>query len=158
MLTVEKLEKSEEFTEARFGPVFREMELAVPKDVGYPGLNFDHVKEEWQKFMQANIAETWAAVDEKTGETVGCLGAMLLEDFYTGTKAFFELFWFLRRDWRKTGAGMALFRAFESCARERGATEIWAGASRFHDEILMSALYERLGFTYWGSNYRKALL
>jgi GNAT superfamily N-acetyltransferase len=80
----------------------------------------------WTAFLRSGNAAIFASRDdaeEKPGMITGAIGGILHPDLYDGSRTIAdEFFWFARPEHR--GAGVALYRAFEAWARERGASEI----------------------------------
>jgi GNAT superfamily N-acetyltransferase len=80
----------------------------------------------WTAFLSSGNAAIFAArngAGEKPGMITGAIGGIVHPDLYDAARLVAdEFFWFARPDHR--GAGVALYRAFEQWARERGASEI----------------------------------
>jgi GNAT superfamily N-acetyltransferase len=144
-----RLLSEDEFTAELVRSIFTEVAGPVPAT-----LNVSHVVEEWSSLMRSGIASTWAA--EVRGETVGLLGALFIDEFFTGRPMAMEQFWFVLKAHRGS-ASLRLFKAFEEEATRRGVETIWAGSNVWHSPDRMKNLYERKGFRLWGATYRKAV-
>lgn len=149
-----KLLAPEDFTAELVAPVFEEVASAVPGSDLPDKLDVGWVVKEWGELMRAGYAETWAW-ELHDGQTVGLLGGLFLREFFTGQPMAMEQFWFVAREYRRTRIGLYLLKAFEAEAARRKVKTIWAGSNRYHDPGRMMKLYQRLGYKWWGSTFRK---
>lgn len=141
----------ENFSEELACPIFEETGADVPAAHGV--MDARGMVAQWKGLLQANMGKTWVVWDGDT--PVGLLGALFMNDFYSGKPMALELFWFVRKAWRKTRAALLLFRAFEDEARLRRCDTTWAGTNTFTSPLELGKFYARNGFTYWGATFRK---
>ena len=116
-------------------------------------------------FNLARFVEVWtillsggraAIFAERRGAVVGAIGGILHPDLYDPSREVAdEFFWFVLPEHR--GAGVALYRAFERWARERGAHQIQMCHLTDVMPAKVSRFYERAGFQPIETRYAKEL-
>ena len=112
----------------------------------FPGCVLDVDAEEPELRRPASSFEGFWVVEAATS-IVGC-GALKREGRETGGGRFSLCKLYLDRDWRGHGLGRALIERIESCASERGASELelWSD-TRFE---VAHGVYQRMGFRQTG--------
>jgi hypothetical protein len=153
MIEVTSITRPEDFTIDKVYEIFREVGERFPPEHG--SINIAHMVNEWQKMLQAKLGITWLATEG--GKPVGVLGMLVLTDFYTGRKMAFEQFWFVLESHRRGGAGLKLFKRFESAASKLCCETVWAGYNLINSPPGLKELYKRKGFLEWGATFRKVI-
>jgi GNAT superfamily N-acetyltransferase len=94
---------------------------------------------------------------EDEGKIVGVLAGSVAPHFFNYSNIFFqENMWYVRKEFRRKGGGILLYRALVRRCRERGIRRIVFG----HTKIMKNEfekLYGKLGLTYLESHYEKVL-
>ena len=151
MITVESIDKPEEFKVDLVYEIFKEVGDRFPPELAV--INIPHMVSEWKKFLASGIARTWLA--RRDGKPVGVLGALYIQDFYTAKQMVFEYFWFVLEAERKSGAGLRLYRHFKKTWK--GADTVWMGQNNINSPEGLERFYEREGFMNWGTTFRKVI-
>jgi hypothetical protein len=142
-----------EFTKELVGPVFRDVYDRAPGEENR--LDLDHFSSTWRGMMKVGFARAWAI--EVDGKTIGLLGALFVEDLFTGLPTAMAMFWFVLTPFRGVGAGHALWKCFEAEARRLGCRTIWGGSTKWSFPEVMKERHRKNGLELNGSNYRKVL-
>jgi GNAT superfamily N-acetyltransferase len=96
----------------------------------------------WTQWLESGIGVMFLA--EENGEIIGGLGGVKHPEPYSGELIASEFFWFVRQAHR--GAGLRLYKAFESWAREQGCSYIRMVHLLDSMPEKLNRVYERLGF------------
>lgn len=115
--------------------------------------DMDRFTQFWGTYLKAGIGAVFV-LDEGRG-IAGTIGGVLFPEPYSGELVATEMFWFVSSGSR--GGGVALYRAFERWARERGCTALrMVHLSDSMPEKLRD-FYSRLGFQEIETHYSKPL-
>ena len=96
-----------------------------------------------------------ALVAEKGGRIVGTIAGFVTEHWFGPSKFAADLTVFLAPEWRGGSIFIKLLRRFEDWAQSAGAAELVLGISTGIDPAVTGAMYERLGYTSYGTSYVK---
>jgi GNAT superfamily N-acetyltransferase len=153
MITIESISDSKDFTIDLVYEIFKEVGDRFPPEHGT--INIAHMVNEWKKFLNAGIGTTW--LPPRDGKPIGVMGALFVEDFYTGRRMAFEHFWFVLEKERRGNAGLKLFREFEREYKRQKCHTAWAGFNYINSPKGLDKFYERKGFLRWGATFRKVI-
>lgn len=88
-------------------------------EANYPeGFSLDRFCKVWAPLISTGTGEV--LISETTdGELTGALGVAFIEDGFSGVPVAMENFWYVRKPFRNTRAGLNLFFGFEEAGRAR---------------------------------------
>lgn len=95
----------------------------------------------WAQMISVGIGVIYVLGEERIE---GALGGMVYPEPYSGDLVATEFFWFVRPGHR--GGGMALYRAFESWARERGCSQLRMVHLADSMPEKLDRVYRRMGY------------
>ncbi len=126
--------KPEDFDE-RYAPIVEE----VVKNASYWKFDANYFFPHWRKLMKLGLARTWEAPG-------AILGALIVENLYSGAKTALVVFWFSKEEGRQ---GKHTLKLMETAIREvkkAGAVSIASSAYFKLNGKKMNRLYKILGF------------
>ncbi len=91
-------------------------------------------------------------VAESDNKLIGGIMAMVIEHFFGHDKSSVDFVLFVEPDYRDSKTAMLLIKRYINQARGKGAVDIGIGNST--GPATIGKLYERMGFTLVGGNYR----
>lgn len=91
--------------------------------------------------------------ETKLGNVVGMLGLIKFFQPFSGERWVSELFWWVDKNFRATGAAYRLLRAGELWSREQGAVRL----SMVAPDETVKDIYRRWGYTEYESSFYKKL-
>lgn len=100
--------------------------------------------------------EIYVAYEEKTSEAVGMVGLVFAPDIFAGDMVAYEAFWYIRKEDRGDGLGVAILEFAERAAKRRGANRIhMISLASLGPEV--AELYLSKGYTELETIYHKHL-
>ena len=99
----------------------------------------------------------YAFLLEDEGCIVGILAGVVAPHFFNYENFYFhENMWFVKKDYRRSGGGLMLYRACVQRCHEKGIKRLVFGHTiQMKDEF--EKIFKSLGFTYLESHYEKVL-
>jgi len=98
------------------------------------------------------MREGFAMVGDVNDEVVGCLLGAENAPWFSSQKRASDLFTYVDPDYRRTGLGLRLYRAFRAWAHERN-LKVSLGQLTGVETERMERLFERFGLTKMGASY-----
>lgn len=98
----------------------------------------------------------WIVTHDDT--VVGCMCVYITEYYFAHAKLAQDLAVFVQPGHRNARIALMMLDRAEKWAREQGAHSLVLGVTAPHDPRPIGKLYERSGYTTWGSVYRKEFL
>jgi len=115
-------------------------------EADYPGgFSLDRFCKVWAPLIASDRGEVLIA-ETNEGELAGAIGVAFIEDGFSGHPVAMESFWYVRKQFRSTRAGLNLFFGFENAGRARKVKKyvmvhlVALGAEKLH------AFYESQGY------------
>lgn len=142
-VTVQRIERPEDA--AYCMPLLREF-FKDTRQAAYTALNEQAVEALLQSLIEdVTRGAVFAAIEDR--QLVGVTGAMLYPLWFspehlTGQ----EMFWYVRKERRKSKAGKKLFQALEDWAREQGASSFSMMSLSHLDEKRVGQMYASKGY------------
>lgn len=115
--------------------------------------SLERFREIWGELLKTPAAVIFA--DVRSDGLAGVIGGLAHREIYSDRMIAEEFFWFVREAQR--GSGIALYRAFERWARERGAAEIHMAHLFDSMPDKVAKFYLRAGFEPVEMRYKKSL-
>ena len=107
----------------------------------------------WTDAIESGYGVVFIAEDN--GQILGTIAGMAHQDIYSSEMVASEFFWFVKESSR--GGGIALYRAFESWAREQGCKSIQMVHLLDSMPEKVGHFYKRMGFEAVEVRYSKSL-
>ena len=90
-------------------------------------------------------------------QIVGGMGVLIVQDDWSDHRFAPETFWFLRPEYRCSTAALRCLREAEQWIRAAAVRDFRVAAFHGEDFDSLSAIYQRLGFVPWRTEFRKEL-
>jgi len=121
----------------------------------YKGIAFDH--ESYEIFLRYVFEsdQYLALIYEQDGEVAGAIMGMICSFLYSPELQASDLGFYVKPEYRGKRVAVKLEAAYREWARSKGARKVALGVTT--GDKTAGAFYERLGYTYVGSNYAMML-
>lgn len=126
----------EEFTDERFGTIFRQMGT----ESGHPErYKPQHFIPTWQSWIKLGFARTWEVPK-------AVLGAVYTDDLFSGQKRASVMFWASLPEIRNTGLAIKLLNQFESESKKAECSILAAAAHAWLHPNRLVSVYKARGY------------